>query len=135
MPDERWRRRWGGGNRPPWWPEGEGWPPSGPADWRRMRGRFMRRIGCLFGFVLLVAVSAVLLLAWAVGSLLGANAGSATAIGVGLLLIIGLVMVGRFVRRTAAPVGDLIEAAGRVEGGDFGARVPERGPREVRALA
>jgi two-component system, OmpR family, sensor histidine kinase BaeS len=100
-----------------------------------MRGRFMRRIGCLFGFVLLVAISAVLLLAWAVGSLLGANAGSATAIGVGLLLLIGLAMVGRFVRRTAAPVGDLIEAAGRVEAGDFGARVPERGPREVRALA
>src|SRR5438445_2767236 len=135
MPDQRWGRRWGSGDRPPWWPEGEAWPPSGPAGWRRMRGRFMRRVGCFFGLVLLMAVSALLLLAWAVGTLLGANAGSATAIGVGLLLLIGLALVARFVRRTAAPVGDLIEAAGRVEGGDFGARVPERGPREVRALA
>jgi signal transduction histidine kinase len=135
MRDERWGRRWGGGNRPPWWPEGESWPPSGPANWQRMRGRFLRRMGCLFGFVLLIGISVVLLVAWAVGTLLGANAGSATAIGVGLLVLIGLAVVARFVRRTAAPVGDLIEAAGRVESGDFGARVPERGPREVRALA
>jgi signal transduction histidine kinase len=100
-----------------------------------MRGRFLRRMGCLFGFVLLFGISVVLLVAWAVGTLLGANAGSATAIGVGLLVLIGLAVVARFVRRTAAPVGDLIEAAGRVESGDFGARVSERGPREVRALA
>ena len=38
-------------------------------------------------------------------------------------------------RRAAAPVGDLIEASGRVESGDFSTRVPERGPREVRTLA
>ena len=100
-----------------------------------MRGRFLRRMGCLFGFVLLLGISAVLLMAWLVGTLLGANAGSATAIGVGLLVLIGLALVARFVRRTAAPVGDLIEAAGRVEVGDFSTRVPERGPREVRALA
>jgi two-component system, OmpR family, sensor histidine kinase BaeS len=135
MPDERWRRRWSGPNPPPWWPEGETWPPAGPANWQRMRGRFLRRMGCLFGFVLLFGISVVLLVAWAVGTLLGANAGSATAIGVGLLVLIGLAVVARFVRRTAAPVGDLIEAAGRVESGDFGARVSERGPREVRALA
>jgi signal transduction histidine kinase len=99
-----------------------------------MRGRFLRRMGCLFGFVLLVAISAVLLLAWLVGTLLGATAGSATAIVTGLLVLIGLAIVARVVRRTAVPVGDLIEAAGRVEAGEFGAPVPERGPREVRAL-
>ena len=33
------------------------------------------------------------------------------------------------------PVGDLIEAAGRVESGEYGARVPERGPRELRSVA
>ncbi len=38
-------------------------------------------------------------------------------------------------RRLAAPVGDLMEAAGRVEAGDYSTRVPERGPREVRDLA
>ena len=99
-----------------------------------MRGRFLRRMGCLFGLVMLLGISAVLLLAWLVGTLLGASAGSATAIGTGLLVLIGLAIVARILRRTAAPVGDLIEAAGRVEAGDFGARVPEGGPREVRAL-
>jgi signal transduction histidine kinase len=44
-------------------------------------------------------------------------------------------MIGRAIRRAAAPVGDLIEASGRVEAGDFSTRVPERGPREVRTLA
>jgi signal transduction histidine kinase len=43
-------------------------------------------------------------------------------------------MIGRAIRRAAAPVGDLIEASGRVEAGDFSTRVPESGPREVRAL-
>ena len=95
----------------------------------------MRRIGCALSLVLLFAVSVVLLLGWLVGTLLGANAGSATALGIGLLLFIGFALVARVVRRTAAPVGDLIEAAGQVEAGDFATRVPERGPREVRALA
>jgi two-component system sensor histidine kinase BaeS len=33
------------------------------------------------------------------------------------------------------PVAALVEAAGQIEQGDYGARVPERGPREVRTLA
>jgi signal transduction histidine kinase len=35
----------------------------------------------------------------------------------------------------ALPLGDVMEAAGRVAEGDYSARVAERGPREVRALA
>ena len=37
--------------------------------------------------------------------------------------------------RHAAPVGDLIEAAGRVEAGEIGTQVEVRGPSEVRSLA
>src|SRR5918992_1439930 len=58
-------------------------------------------------------------------------------------------MRGRFVRRAVlflaivivllsvviALVIDLIEAAERIEAGDYAVRVPERGPREVRSLA
>ena len=46
-----------------------------------------------------------------------------------------LVVVGRALRHTTAPLGDLMDAAQRVADGDYAARVDERGPREVRALA
>src|SRR5207249_110092 len=39
------------------------------------------------------------------------------------------------IRRLVIPLGDLIDAAQRVEAGDYGARVRPRGPRELRALA
>lgn len=50
---------------------------------------------------------------------------------VGLLLFM---LVGRLLRRVATPVGELMEAVGRVEAGDYSIRVAEHGPREVRAL-
>jgi signal transduction histidine kinase len=42
----------------------------------------------------------------------------------------------RLVRSIAPPLGDLVDAAGRVEGGDYAVRVPEvqRGPGELRGL-
>lgn len=52
-----------------------------------------------------------------------------------LVLIVVLVLLGRIFRRVARPVGDLIDAAGRLEAGSSGVRVDERGPREMRALA
>jgi len=51
------------------------------------------------------------------------------------LLLIAISIVGRMFRGVARPVGDLIEAAGRIEAGGYDARVPERGPREMRSLA
>lgn len=56
------------------------------------------------------------------------------------LLLIGLFVAlgsfGRGARRFAVPFGDLIEAAGKVEAGDYSARVvvPRRGWRELRVL-
>ncbi len=49
--------------------------------------------------------------------------------------LIAISIVGRMFRGVARPVGDLIEAAGRIEAGGYDARVPERGPREMRSLA
>jgi len=52
------------------------------------------------------------------------------------VVVAGLVIVMsvRSVVRAARPVGELIDAAERVEAGDYAVQVIERGPREVRAL-
>jgi two-component system OmpR family sensor kinase/two-component system sensor histidine kinase BaeS len=52
-----------------------------------------------------------------------------------LLVVGGLLLVGRAVRRAAIPIGDLLDAADRVAEGDYSTRAAEHGPREVRALA
>ncbi len=100
-----------------------------------MRGHFMWRIGCFFIFMVLLVASVVWLLGWLVGSVIGAAGGLAPMILIGLLVVFVLAMIGGAISRAAAPVGDLIEASGRVESGDFSARVPDTGPREVRSLA
>jgi len=46
-----------------------------------------------------------------------------------------LVWGGRGLRHMSAPLGDLLEAAGRITDGDYSRRVSERGPSELRALA
>src|SRR5438105_3668356 len=62
--------RWGGppwarggwqGGRPPWWPEDEPFPPSGPPSWRGMRPRFARRlwIGFALFFVALFTTTSL----------------------------------------------------------------------------
>jgi signal transduction histidine kinase len=55
------------------------------------------------------------------------------------LLVLGLLgvafLAGRVVRRMAAPIGDVMEAADRVAGGDYSTRVQVRGPGEVGRLA
>jgi signal transduction histidine kinase len=103
----------------------------GPEAWRGMRGRFMWRIGCFFLLMTVIFVSVVALLGWLIGKAIGA----APTILIGLVALLVLAMIGRAIRNAAAPVGDLIEASGKVEEGDFSTRVPETGPREVRALA
>jgi two-component system OmpR family sensor kinase/two-component system sensor histidine kinase BaeS len=46
----------------------------------------------------------------------------------------GLAVLIRLLRRVTTPVGELMEAVGQVESGDYSARVLERGPHEMRAL-
>jgi two-component system sensor histidine kinase BaeS len=141
--------------RPPWWPEDEAWPPTGPQGvraWHRMRGRLFWRIGFLFLFLFFLTFGGFTLLFWIAAAALGFLdiPGSAPFFPplsrapiflrfwwfVPVILVtIGFAMAGRALRRTAAPFGDVMEAAGRVAGGDYSARVEERGPREMRALA
>jgi two-component system, OmpR family, sensor histidine kinase BaeS len=87
--------------------------------------------------VVLVAISVVVaFLVDVITSLTGGRPSFALS---ALLLVIILVIVAgglrRIFRGTAGPVSDLVEAAGRVEAGEIGAQVDERGPAEVRALA
>src|SRR5438876_7651709 len=142
-----WRRPGFHGSRmrPPWWPEGEPFPPAGGSGWRGPGGwpggrrRFVRRVGLVlaafFALVFLASGLAVALLSGALG--LGEHRGLTIAAGVlGLgVLFAGFVAFGRAVRRMAAPLSDVMEAADRVAAGNYGVRVQERGAGEMRRLA
>jgi len=97
----------------------------------------MWRFGCALLFFILLVGSLIALVAWLVGGLLegGALGLLVTAVLPFIVLVLLVLLVVRLIRRTGAPVGDLIEAAGRVEAGEIGTQVPERGPSEVRSLA
>ncbi len=140
MPDrEHWHGPGGRGFRPPWWPENEPFPPMGPVTWRGMRRRFLRRVliamAVFFGLMFAANAIAVTLFPNVFG---GGERGHWRAGGaiwfLGIWLVVGFVAV-RGVRRVAASVGDVMEAADRVAGGDYAARVPERGSRDMRRLA
>jgi signal transduction histidine kinase len=118
---------------PPWWPEGEPFPPR---RWGRRYGQpppFVRFIGC---FVLVVL---------GVSLLTGALAGAAFHAGLGtrpffafpLVIVLGLIALAVFggVRRVAAPMDNLIDAARRIESGDYSASVPETGSADIRSVA
>jgi two-component system sensor histidine kinase BaeS len=95
----------------------------------------MGRIGCFFVVANVVISSVIGLLAWLIGSVLGATDSPVVAVLLGLLALLVLARIARAFRLATSPVGDLIEASGRVEAGDFSTRVPETGLREVRTLA
>jgi two-component system, OmpR family, sensor histidine kinase BaeS len=113
---EMWRRRrsgeWGGG---PWR--------------RRGPGPFF---GCLFGLIFLVVVGSLVAAAATVLSTFGPIPGVIALIVV-VFVLLGL---GAGLRRSARTLDALVEAAGRVEAGDYGVRVPtsNRGMRAVRHL-
>ena len=142
------RRPW---RQPPWWPEGEPWPPRGRTAtmaWRRMRGRFFRRAMLFFVAVAVFASIVSAIVQWGIRAVLpGGGAAGPHAVGHGWVfahpvltaaIVVALVMllVGpRTYRRMAGPVEDVMAALGRAADGDFSARVPEHGPPEERTLA
>lgn len=131
---------------PRWWPEDEPWPPVGPPNreqWRGMRRKFFRRIGCLFFLLVILVVGFFSSLFWLLDSgstllPLPENVQAVLRVAMVIFLVFGfggLIMLGRVIRRGAVPFGNLLDAAGRISDGDYDARVPERGPNEVRGLA
>jgi signal transduction histidine kinase len=113
-----------------------------------MQRRFYRRMFFIFMAVMALVIFGAFTLFWSVANALGFIRTEGTppwwVVGhpegpgfflIPALLLLALLVVGRMFRGVARPVGDLIEAAGRVEAGGYDARVPERGPREMRSLA
>ncbi len=127
--------------RPRWWPEDEAWPPADSEHvraWRKMRGQFLWRIGGLFALFFVFVFGCVALSLWLAAGFLGILGVPRGEVGIAAPLVIiflGLFLLARAVQRVASPIGDVMEAAGRVADGDYTARVREHGPREVRELA
>ena len=131
---------------PPWWPAEEPWPPKGPPNlrgWRGTRHRFFWRFGCMFGLLFsLVVIGGIAVIWMALNVLSGVGLPGGTlaiirALGflVVLLAFAGMVFAFRSLRAAAGPIGAMLEASERVAGRDYGVRVAESGPGEVRALA
>jgi two-component system, OmpR family, sensor histidine kinase BaeS len=112
--------------------------------WRGPRRGLARHFGCLIVLLSLLIVSVGVLVLWLLTTLLGLGGRegefATLARGAGLVvLVVGVVAVAvaiRLVRSIAPPLADLVDAAGRVEAGDYAVRVPEvnRGPGELRGL-
>jgi len=124
-------RNWGPppGRRPPWWPEDQPFPPR---RWgRRGPPAFVRRIGCFF----VVLLGSAVLAGAVAGSLIARLGGWPVAV-LAILFVLLLVSAGTGVaRRMTRPMDSLIDAAGRIEAGDFSVQVSESGPRELRSVA
>jgi signal transduction histidine kinase len=130
---------WRDGRVPPWWPEDRPWPPRSGEDLRRHGRRMARRLGCAAGLVLLLVGGAGTALTWlllsAVGAVGSAPVGRVIS-AIGLILGVGAVIAAAVaLRRLTAPAARLVDAARRIETGDYSARVPVRGPGELRSLA
>ena len=103
-----------------------------------MRGRFVRRAA---GFAFLAFLVFAFVIAAFVTLLINIfnsarGGGSAVFVPLAILAVVMVAFgVARGIRRLAVPLGDLIDAAERVEAGDYSARVRPRGPRELRSLA
>jgi two-component system sensor histidine kinase BaeS len=99
----------------------------------------MVRFGLMFSLLLLTMGGILAGGVWAALVALGAISASwglrlaAVALLAGGIVCFGVLV--RAMRRRMAPIGALIEAAAQIERGVFSARVPERGGRDVRALA
>jgi signal transduction histidine kinase len=108
-----------------------------------MRKHFFRRVAFLLLILLLLSAGVFTLAVLGGASLLGLVSVTPRAAGV-VYVAVALTFIGiaggitaafGALRRTAEPVGDVMEAATRVADGDYSARVEERGPGEVRQLA
>lgn len=128
---KRWGSQFGRGKPPPWWPEGERWPP---ADWTDARRAFQGRIRLVFLIVIGLIFVVGGPLRWILFGASGDNRqDGGPPIGV-IILIIAVFVLWRTVRRMAGPIGDVMTAANRVAAGDYTARVEGSGRGEVGRL-
>ena len=127
-------------HRPPWWPEAEPWPPAGPHGGAWGARRFSWRFGCLLLVLAILVFVIFSIVVWLLGGAfhVGEQPRGPFFLGPGILLAITLFAAYRILRTlrgAAAPIDDLTEAAADISLGNYGARVPEQGPRDMRQLA
>jgi two-component system, OmpR family, sensor histidine kinase BaeS len=142
-PDWQWRH--GPRRRPPWWPEGEPWPPQRGAGGRirPLRLRMVQRAAFGLAAVFVFTVGGCTLAFWLTAAAAGGmhmphgmlQFSRVAPLGALALMGLGLFLTVRGLRRVTAPVDDFMDAVARVADGDFAARVPEHGPHETRRLA
>lgn len=98
-----------------------------------------RRVGCAVLVLIGVLAATGTALVWLLLSVTGAVGSPPFArviSAVVLLLGIGAVLVAAVaLRRLTAPATRIVQAAQRIEAGDYSARVPVRGPSELRSVA
>ena len=103
-----------------------------------MRGHFMRRFA-VFAFLAFLffafVVAAFVTLLMGAFSTAGPGLGALTPVVALFALLVVATTVARAIRRVVVPLGDLIDAAEKVEAGNYAVRVRPRGPRELRSLA
>ena len=103
-----------------------------------MRGHFMRRFA-VFAFLAFLffafVVAAFVTLLISAFSTAGPGLGAFTPVVAIFALLVVATTVARAIRRVVVPLGDLIDAAEKVEAGNYAVRVRPRGPRELRSLA
>jgi signal transduction histidine kinase len=123
-------------------------PLGGPSwrsrrDWhgnaRAGRARFFRRIAAVVLLMVLLGSWGLVSLGWlAAGKLFGLSSSSAIVwvpIGTLVVTFIAAIVFLRIVRGLGMPLGNVMEAADRVAGGDYSVRVAEHGPPPIRRLA
>jgi two-component system sensor histidine kinase BaeS len=129
-------------HRPPWWPANEPWPPrdaAGRPVWRGRHRATWPAIGCLIAAIALVALLTAAYTAWRlIGAIIDPLLVPTRPFAFLSFLVIAIAVVAllRGFRRLAEPLTELVDAARRVEGGEYEVRVaePQRGPRELREL-
>ncbi len=124
---------------PPWWPDGEEWPP---ADWRMARRRFVPRMAALMlGLIFLTLAICVMMgiLYWAAAPNHNRRR-PRIFFPIGALFILAILfLVGtrgfRSLRENALALDDVMRNVNRIAGGEYDVHTPERGWTETRELA
>ena len=136
-------------HKPSWWPEDEPWPPKrspSAEQWKDMRKRFRRRIGCGF---MIIFFSIVIFASSLIDSILRHRLpehmqGLMTNVPIVvrvfswvilIAVIVSLFYLGSYIRKAAIPMSDILDAAGKIADGDYSVRIEREGPRDFKGLA
>lgn len=115
------------GPHPSWWPANESWPPKGP-PWGGHQRRIFRRVAILFAVLALLMIAGAAL-GWLLFGGSAEHRGeewSGPPIFGFVLLAAGAFLVVRLLRRTTAPLTDILDATSRLAAGDYSVRVKTR---------